>query len=92
MEAHGLVPDLPDEEYWAPGGLVHGHVELVLGPGVFDGLAHRAFRPKKAVRRHGIADALMGAEMVVQIGETMPTRPDCAELRIRGIRFTTKAS
>ena len=69
MQADGLVAELAHQEHRLPRGLVKCQGQLVLGPSLFHGLAYLALDPKEAVGRHGVVDALVGAEVVVVVDE-----------------------
>jgi len=69
MQAHRLVAELAHQEHRLPRGLIERQSQLVLRPGLFHGPAHLALGPKEAVGRHGIAYALVRAEVVVVVDE-----------------------
>jgi hypothetical protein len=69
MQAHGLLAELPHQEHALALGLIHRQRELVLGPGGLKAQAHLVLRAEETIRRHGVVQALVGAEVVVVVDE-----------------------
>jgi len=73
VQADRLIAELSHQEHRLTRGLVERHGQLVLGPGFFHGLAYLALDPEEAVSRYGVADSLVGSEVVVVVDEVGQT-------------------
>jgi hypothetical protein len=69
MQGKGLIPELANQKDGIPGWLIERQGQFIVLPGFFQRDAHLGFRPKKAVRRHGVVQSLVGAEVVVVVDE-----------------------
>ena len=69
MQGQSLATDLPHQEHRLTRGPIQGLRQLVPLPDRLQGFAHLALGPEEAVRRHGVVDALVWAEVVVVVDE-----------------------
>jgi hypothetical protein len=69
VQAQRLPADLAHQEHRLSRWFVQRQGQLVPGPGGLQGPPHLDLRPKEAVGRHGVVDALVGAEVVVVVDE-----------------------
>lgn len=65
MQRYALVADLSDQKYWLADRFVQSQGQLVFPQGLFNDFANLRFYAEKTVRRHAVADSLVGPEMVV---------------------------